>query len=512
MDFPKRSYLILEPEYDNFFTDRFTGDYSVEKGFSTQIIIGSLLSYKKINKNGIIYFFLGDFFDPDHPQKSNDEVIESLSTSSSSFEEIIENTYSLFGKWVIIEDCDTNLRLMGDPHCTKSIKYYNSGIIISDLATLAAEIMNDTSAFNLSKDSTHLDFVSLDFQKTCWWCGNVTLFSNTFSLLPNHMLVCDKKTKNVKANHFFPGKNRECHVQEKQNLGYCYSRTMDLLVGFFKSLSYRSPFALTVTGGHDSRLLFAACHHSGIDAHCFISIHGSKNCNSPDVQIPQTLLKKLDFPFHIYKTEPQKNIVELIQRFFPEIPANKYASYNYASNFNTIPQSSRIVLGLIPEVISGYYYNRLFYLSGKGLSDIARHGGSFFSEQKFTEWLEETRSVDLPDGYTILDLFYWEHRAGRWAAQTVNVCDLFEDLIWGFNCREFNDIWMKTNIEERAWPKRENLEKLTELFGNQYLSIPYVKPETILKKIAYMLEKRKMQTLFRQLDYLYKRSIRKRIL
>ena len=465
-----------------------------------------MLSYKKITEENRVLFFLGDFLNPDLPQKNNEEVIKSLYYNNFSFDQIIENTYSIFGKWIIIEETKEEIKVFGDPFCTKSIKFFQSGLAISDLASLVAQIMQDESAHTLPEENNHHRFAKQDFQETCWWCGDATLFLNTFSLLPNHKLIFDKRTNQASVKRFLPTKKLEESFTANEYLEHCYSRSMKLLTGFVQSLTNRSPFALTVTGGKDCRILFSACHSAAIDAHYFVSVHGGKTFDAPDITTPKELLQKLNCPFFIYKTEPGQATVDLIRDFFPEIPAEKYASFNYASNFDQIPQHSKVVLGLIPEVISGYYHHRLFFLTGKGLADISRHAGNRFAIQKYDEWLEGLKEETLPYGYTILDLFYWEHRGGRWAAQTVNVCDLYEDLIFGFNCREFVDIWMKTNINERAWPDRRNLEILTGRFGKEYLSVPYAQKHTLFSRGIYLLEKSRFSVVLRQMDYLYKRK------
>lgn len=505
--FPQRSYLILSHEEYSSIKRRLRGDFSVEHSPSFILIIGKDLQYKKTTIGKRSLFFLGDFFDPHNPKLSNDRICYLLAKDTANLEDVAKKTYSLFGKWIILEDKNNRCNIVGDPHCTKSIKYHSKRLVISDLASLVAKITSEVSVLKLNKSNDHRQFACWDFQKTCWWCGNATLFPNILSLLPNHFLSHDGKKSRT---YRFPlllltGGRRKKH--EKTEV--CYCKTEKLLKGFFKSLSYRTPFALTVTGGHDSRVLFAACHSSRVTANYFVSVHGNKTQGDSDIQIPQQLCQSLEVDFNIYKQKkPNSTIESKIKQFFPEIPAKQYASYNYSSYFNDDHKADKIVLGLIPEVISGYYYNRLFSLSAKGLSDIARHGGSKFSEKKFGEWLEEIKKHKLPYGYNILDLFYWEHRAGRWAAQTVNVCDLFEDLLWGFNCREFYDMWLRTPLQERAWPQRNNLIKITKRFGENYSSTPYSSNPSLFFKITHLIEKSAARVFFRELDYFYKRAKR----
>lgn len=504
MKIPERSYLLFPKVSTEAVLSKVSGKFTHFEGINSNLIIGSSLpciSKKNVEKH---YFFIGDFYDPDSPSKTNLEVVESICDNSDTFEQIMEKTYSLFGKWLIIEDSKENLKIMGDACCTKSIKYHSNLSYVSDLASLVAYLTESKCVFDLkNEDKDYYNFVVNAYKKTNWWCGNATAYKEVLSLLPNHRYIYSYENNDLTVKRWiisYPSKGTAQEYYENT-----INRSTSLLTGFFHSLKNRGEFALTLTGGKDSRLLFAACHGAGIDALFFVSIHGDKNEKTQDIVIPQKLTEKFGVKFNVYHTKAKTEIIDLISKYFPEVLANTFAQINYASNFKGVSKNTPIIMGWIPEIITKYYHKRLFFITPRGLTDITRHVNSKFAIKQYRLWLDLVAKEKLPSGYSILDLFYWEHRAGRWAMQTMNVTDLYENLQCGFNCREFYDINMKIDPKIRQYPKRKYIEILTSFFDDIYLAIPYNRPEKLSSRIVNKIQELGVGMPFRQAEYLYRR-------
>ena len=73
--------------------------------------------------------------------------------------------------------------------------------------------------------------------------------------------------------------------------------------------------------------------------------------------------------------------------------------------------------------------------------------------------------------------------------QYVNVTDLFQDSIHGFNCRELYDIWLKTPTVIKKGTRRKNLELIAKSFGEQFVNVPYEKPQTTIEKTRAIVER-----------------------
>lgn len=510
MELAERSYLLINKMYyEEHQKEIFHNAFCRIEGFSFILFTGSALKCTHIfENNSRILFFVGDFYNPDHPELNNEETALSLYQPGISFEDIIDRTYNLFGKWFLVEDSSNGLKIFGDPCCTKSIKYHAKLPIISDMSSIIADIANEQCFYDLkSTNNDYYRFAVNDYRNTGWWTGKSTAFQNIFSILPNHIYSNNKSVIDVKR--YLPAKiqnftNENCQIE------YCYERSSQLFKGFFSSLSNRSKIALTLTGGMDSRMLWAASHKALVEVHTFISLHGGKTLSHPDVVIAKKLCSLLNIELNIYTPIAKQKTIDKIKKYFPEISsAQIFAEMDYTEHFDENFKDTVVVNGWIPEVISRYYHRRLLFITPSGLSDLARHGGDFAKTENEI-WLNNVKNASRPRGYSILDLFYWENRAGRWAAQTTNITDLYIDMLWGTNCREFFDIWMQLkNTRLRQYPTRNCIASLTRMFGEEYLSVEYDSPEKFMHKVAYFLDAHGIGLPFRQMEYILRRLKRK---
>lgn len=499
------SYLILQNDCQiKKFMDLENGNV-VLNGINIKIIAGNMLSVVVLKSEDRRVFFIGDFYNPDNIHEQNADIAKRL-YKASTFEEMMDLTYSLFGKWIIVEETFQSIRLMGDPSCTKSIKYCDHNLCISDLASLVAYVSSDpcTLDYNVNNDSSK--FIKGKFCKCCWWPGDATAFEHVHALLPNHILE-------YKINATQPETRRYMIVRPKliedmkQYNNYCLVRSKQLLAGFLKSLRNRCEFALTVTGGKDSRVLLAACHSNNIDARYFTSIHGSKSLHQEqDVSVAKQLAQSLGFNLDVFdNTRPMQDTIDTIKLYFPELPAEYYASLDYSSNFIKMPQQFKIVLGLIPEIISRYYHRRLLWVTPSTLADLALYPRVKFAEEYFSLWLKEVKNSVIPKYISLLDLFYWEQRSGRWANQTVNVCDsVGNDFIFGFNCMEFYDTNMQLKPGFRQFPERTFMIELTRCFGDRYLHVPYTQLISNHLPVYSILQSCGLEMIYNILKYSYK--------
>lgn len=499
---PSRSFLIVGNEF--LLPKLLLQNKQSEKTNRFVYYFGENLFYSKHVINDCIIFFIGEFYHPTEPEKSNVDVIKYLIHNCSTIEEIYNKTYSIFGKWIIISESNNSLKLYGDPHCTKSVKYHKDKPIISDNAYIIATYLGEQSIEQDQSDKSYYQFFINEYKTTRWWCGDYTFFPNIKSLLPNHVLNIDLYTKIITAKRFILSKSN-LTKNDHEYYDYCIKRSKILLEGFFMSLIKRHNYALTLTGGFDSRIIFAASNNvdESKKAKYFITQSKSMSNEHPDIKIPKQITNYLNLDFSIFKIKENYDTNSIIKEYFPDAPVEAYSRHNFSQFYQN--DEYKYVYGLIPETISSYYYNRLFKIKGKHLSDLARHNRNKISIKAYDSWLESIEISSLPPGYGVLDLFYWEHRGGRWASQYVNITDLFQDSLWGFNCREFYDMWIQCPYRFRSWPQRKNLFQITKALGDKYVQIPYQKPTSLIGYLRAYIEKNPyLCILARQVDYNYR--------
>ena len=501
---PARAYLFFNENLSNEVLSEIKGEYKKINSGSYVLISGSKLTVEEILlKDGSTLVFVGDFYDPDVPEKLNGEVVCDIAAKIENGGAIHEAAYSLFGKWVVIHIQNSMALIVGDPHHTKGIYYHQHKCVVSSMASLVAEVTNEKSI--VSNGISETQFVSTYFPKTNWWCGNATYFNHVLALTPNKSYRIS--SGEICIEHSVFSKKQQHFSSEAEYENFCVQRSHQLLAGFFKSLSNREAYGLTLTGGKDSRLMFAASMSGKpTNAHYFTTKNIGTLDSHPDLQIPLQLGKHVKSEIHVYERREEDGIFSEINCYFPEV-SSYYAKLIYSQYLNGI---ETVVLGLIPEAISVYYYNRVLRVNGKSLADIARHANNSFAEAKYEEWIAGIDENSLPTGYHLVDLFYWEQRGGRWGNQTTHIADLFEKQLWAFNCREFYDIWMRTNAKVRKYPQRSNLKKIIATFGSEFLEVPFAHRLGKFNQLRGEFEKYALTSLFaRQIEYKKRRYFRK---
>ena len=64
-------------------------------------------------------------------------------------------------------------------------------------------------------------------------------------------------------------------------------------------------------------------------------------------------------------------------------------------------------------------------------------------------WARDIQPYATEANLSLFDLFYWEHRLGNWASNSLMNSYLLTDLLDPFNCRELMEIWLRVPREKR---------------------------------------------------------------
>jgi hypothetical protein len=445
-------YLLLEKK---IFQQR--KEYFKNLDFFRNTVFGNFLffcsdqsKYAYIQNGNVSILGYGIFIEP-NSAKTNQEIIADISFSKN-IRELLKKIFHLAGRWVLFCKINGDLFAVGDASNSKQIYYYHSsrGWIFSSYEYLIGDI------FELSKckqASRFFEKFVMNKQKGDWWPGNSTIYAKVKALYPNHFFSCSKG----KAIRFWPEKNFSYLSTEE-----VIRRSKKILTGVFFALTQRYKVALPVTGGLDSRLLFAASYSFREKIHYYVAALTQKGMKSKDVIIPKKLFAKLGVPFKIYN-DPYKFNVNLASKFLEEFPGAKQETLrSFCNNMPGWPDGYDIILhGALNEVGSRYYWNRLFQINSEGLADLAAMR-SQFAIDKMSEWFEEAYEVSEKTGYNILDLFYWEHRTGRWAAKMLSEYEFVCDPMFAFNSREYLDLIVRLKSKRKNFPDRKFLIDLAQ--------------------------------------------------
>ena len=113
------------------------------------------------------------------------------------------------------------------------------------------------------------------------------------------------------------------------------------------------------------------------------------------------------------------------------------------SPLNKLPDDATIVTGLVGEVFRSFYKPKLGKvgnteeLTAINCAEMCEYSNNPYAVEAFSKWF-----LSLPTncGIDILDLLYWEQRAGNWAACAQNGLNTFVNSVPPLNCRELLEI------------------------------------------------------------------------
>lgn len=339
------------------------------------------------------------------------------------------------GRWVLFVCYDNNLIAMTDCCGLKQL-YYGSNVFASQSRYVAyatnSEI--DNEAYNYINQAKVLN-------KEYSWPLDSTLYKSVKKLLPNHKYVCGNVQRIYISNHLINVKPDDwaCEVSS-------------LLENLLHAVSLRFKLAVTLTAGFDSRLVFSACNNikSEIDVVTLKYHHVQDNDN--DIIIPKKLCQKYGYKHKVLLCNPLKN--------------------DFIKAYKTHSENAHDYWIQMSQCVQDYGYNDWLWVKGS-CNEVGRNSfgvlynwqvnsrvlcklyGIFkckYSHNVINQWLKDANSYSQETGYSVLDIFYWEHRLGSWLAECINESDIVGETFSPFNVRAYFEIIKSVPVLQRIPP------------------------------------------------------------
>ncbi|WP_422359479.1 hypothetical protein [Reichenbachiella sp.] len=367
---------------------------------------------------------VGDLFDPHHPKKSNQEILQSLA-NESSFNDVLTATFDLAGKFILIYQDSRDLKLFHDAVGLREVFYWKGkpNTPCASQPTLFAQYKK----IQPTTDSLASAFYSSSaFYERKERISETTQYEGLWHLQPNYYL----DLRCGKASRYFPNeplKNIGLEVAVDQSILY--------LKGIFESMAYRYRLMIAVTAGMDSRIMLALSTHLTQEAFYFILKSDRLKKDSLDITTPQRLLDKMGLPFHILKQGEQ--VSETVRdTLLQNVELMLHRHFNFWYNV-FYQKKGYLNITSVSEFARNYYHYEADpkNLSGDDLANLNKFKGDIFVSGVYNKWLAESRKSFDEKGYNALDMFYWEEKMGNWLANgRSSMGSVIEDFS-PFNCR-----------------------------------------------------------------------------
>jgi len=358
-----------------------------------------------------------------------EDIAPWLLKEAGTLKELLVAMTRLAGKYVLIYQADGQLYLVGD--ATSSLPVYYSfeknGLCASSSAGLTASCA-DSGLSELAiraRRGSGLD-QALPY--------NITLYDQVFSLLPNYYL----DVQGQRAVRYFPTPEL---AEPERSLDEVVQRSIELIGNVVREYSRYHELVCPLTAGWDSRVVYAFLRREG-DVRCYTFRHSRFAADAGELAVPRAICSANASPYQALEVEqaPEafcNDLKEIIGGFHDRSKVN--LAYTYRRSFGDSALINGDIMGQIGK--SSLFNAVPAWLSPNSYFVTKTHN---YSAAAWKLTGAHTREIkqSCRNGM-MFDLFSWENRCGRWAAQSAEVysaCGI--NMLNIFNCAALIRMWL----------------------------------------------------------------------
>lgn len=421
---------------------------------------------------------VGFALDPDRPAADDRQIVGELMASlqgPEGWESFLRRTDGLSGRWIVIVDAGSWVRLFADPCGYRQVVYTRQGpseVWCASQSGLLAQILE------LSPSAPGRRFIREFAAQGSdgwppgqhWWPGDTTAYDEVHRLLPNHSL----ELTSGEVRRFWPTaplaplSSREA---VEQNAGR--------LRGVMQSAARRSPLALTLTAGRDTRLLVAAARGVADGVMAFTLTASRETETDVDVAVARRVAARLGLPHSVIAC-PAVMTPWFASLYLGNVDsAHEVYGVLAEGMFKQYPPDRLCLKGNAMHIVHGYVpFRRAHLPPGRRvdpdvllrLGKIPRHE---FARQAVARWLDDAGPASPVD---LLNLFVWENKEGSWQAASQLEWDIVQEVLVPFNCRSFLADGLAVDLAHRTWPEHTYQRDLTAALWPEALREPINPP------------------------------------
>ena len=482
-----RSQFIL----GTYFIDRFKSWKRIKIGNTIHLTVHPDLNTYQVTIEGKSVTLLGYILDPNNPEYNDSDIVNNLSHKIFNNEvNYFEQTYDFGGRWILIVEDAKETRLFADPAGLRQVVYterdYAADFWCASQPGTIAEILN------LEMDDDAVSFINYFKMQNdeYYWPGDSSPYKGIKHLLPNHFL----ELKTRACCRYWPDKAFK-EIPLKEATEKC-SRYLE---GLMISSSKRYDLSLSLSSGWDSRLLLAACRKIKNNLSYLTEIKHGMDKTHADIRIPSKLLSKLKLTHHIFSAPTKIKDPHFKEIFDKGVPfAHDKWALKAEAYFNYYDLKKVAVVGTVSDIAKRHYHNSTSNdkpVTSQKLSKLIGSENDKFALTHLDKWIMGIGEIY---NYNVLDLFYWEQRAGRWVATNNLEFDVgWKDIFIPYNCRALLVVMLSVDEEFRRAPNYVLYDKIIRRLWPKVLSEPINphKRESLTNKYKKQLRRLKKALL-----------------
>ncbi len=367
---------------------------------------------------------LGYVIDPFAPDKTDQDVAESLARDCHTVEEMFTSIRLLSGRFVLLYKNKQSFVATGDACHFRQVYFglVGSGFVLTSSPKLFLAYFQ----LGLRTSSEKVEFCDLTAyrnQENAWY-GDQAIDDRLQKLLPNHYLEVPLRTAKRTPVNPLQGPMPEKEVIDN---------TAAILRGTYSALIRRYQLMQPITAGWDSRVLLSASRQ--VKDRIRFYVFSSSSTKSADVWVPRRLSERLGLDFSVI--EPALLHEKFLSDYRAEhvapriLPKTAQIQHHYDRRYDSNVINVNGNAAEIARCFYGYTGRRVTIDMLLTFSGYGRR--SQFIRDQLEKWYPQARQYAAESGIPLLDLFYWEQRMGNWGAMFPSEQDIAVEEISPFN-------------------------------------------------------------------------------
>lgn len=363
-------------------------------------------------------------------QPSPAEMVKNISTEEEKYN-ILKSEPDWFGRYVLIIDGT----IYTDAAALMSV-YYSKLYISSSAAFIGA-----------TKEGIK-QFYSEPGRIMNWMPGPMTHYEGVYRLLPSQKLSV--YTRKVSKREFYKNEKKEEKIAIEEIVSRCQTGIKNMAQTFSNS-----HIAIPLTGGYDSRSVFALSKSAGIEFSAFTLEH--ERMQTGDINIPSRLCETEGVQYDYVKRDEKKFRRELQEEYMSAISgmihdedANFYAYQQWnplTEKYGEMVLIRGSVWGIATDVYDRVFENDAPSFDFYDWFGIKKDSIEYESLQRYFKWVKKTPV----DGLPLNNRFFWEQRQAAWLSVIESGFDLLQNIksFHIANCRNTISLLMTLPEEKR---------------------------------------------------------------
>ena len=444
------------------------------------------LHARRLARGGRSLTLLGYVIDPDHPDADDRAILDRLLDriqEEDSFRDWVKHTDRLGGRWVMIADHGEELTLLHDAMGLRQV--YFTDVSLTQELWCASQPGILAEALGLQLDPTAVSEFMESTAYRIWedrvWPAAASPYREVIRLSPNNSL--DLETGH--ADRYWPSE-----ALGTRSLEDGARSAAELLRRLIQSASCRFELAHSISAGWDSRLVLAGSKEVAGGVHYFTL---DRLENLADVTVTPRLLESLGLEDNIVVVASEMND-EFERVYRKNVTEAHELNGRFAQALSDVyPQGRVCMTGNAAEI------TRARFRLPAGETEITARWLARFTSFQFPDQLERITFVTkawerwlsgLGDTYDVnpLDLFYWDHWAGNFAATNQLELDIVYDTFTPYSCRALLATMLSVDESFRDHDHPVLYEEMIRLLWPEVLDEP-VNPERELGRRAMLMRR-----------------------